>query len=630
MTRHTADKPSPPDTGASAPPMPYAALVRLAAEADSRFSYFSRAMRLIAQTCASPYAAIYVRLPSEVIQDDCHFGASDPAFWKKPVQQFLLETLSAGRTQARLYTAAQGRIRLGLIAVPLFSPSGAAIGSLALVAPITEANARKRVALIESLAALASYLAADAGVETEQRDPSAPAGASAAVANALARASAMESVEELAFALTNNLRSKIGCRQVALGIVQGRRVRVVSVSGLDEAAPRSPGIARIRDSMEECLDREAPITCTDAHTESTDMPAGAHRLHLQWIESVRGGAAATLPLKRGKETVAILALRDDRAERLSLEKLEEIRARIEPYAPALTLIHDARRGLWRHARDDVRGFLRRLREPGRPGRRLSLALSLFAATWFFFGTMPYTVSVPCIVVPLSARHVSAPCNAPLSAVRVVSGDRVRRGQLLCELDSGELELQRRETEAQLDVAVREHQRALAAAAPVDAQLAQANQRLLTARLALIERRIEATRLRSPGDGIVVSGDLRTRVGAVVPLGETLLEIAPEGAWQLEIHGPESIADDLIADCTGRFVSRARPEESFAFRVAHVRGAPEIRDGRNALIAEARIADAPHWLRPGMEGVARLDLGPRRVCWIAMHKVLDFMRLNFWL
>ncbi|MCK6485956.1 MAG: biotin/lipoyl-binding protein [Phycisphaerae bacterium] len=631
MTQPAAHNSPANDTGASAPPMPYAALVRLAAQADSRFSYFAQAMRLIAQTCASPYAAIYVRLPSEVIQDDCHFGSTNPAFWKKPVQQILLDALSAGRTQARLYTAANGNARVGLIAVPLFSPTGAAIGTLALVTPITEVNARRRVALIESLAALASYLAADVGVETVARASSTPAGeTSAAAAAALARAATMESVEELAFALTNNLRNKLGCRQVALGIVQGRRVRVVSVSGLDEAPPASPGIARIRDAMEECLDFDAPITCFDGQTESVHAPAGSHRLHVQWVESARGGAAATIPLKRGRRTVAIVALQAEQAESLSLEKLEQIRARIEPYAPALTLLHEARRGLLRHATDAVRGNWRRLREPGKPGRKLSLAMTLFAATWFFFGTMPYTVSVPCVVVPLSARQVSAPCDAPLSAVHVVSGDTVRRGQLLCELDRGELELQRRETAAQLEIAEQEHQRAMAAAAPVDAQLAQAHERLLAARLALIDRRIEATRIRSPIDGLVVSGNLRTRVGAVMPLGETLFLIAPAGSWQLELLAPESIADDLMTACAGRFVGRARPEEPHDFYVTHVRAAPEVREGRNALIAEARIADAPDWLRPGMEGAARLDLGPRRVCWIALHKVMDFMRLNFWL
>ena len=45
--------------------------------------------------------------------------------------------------------------------------------------------------------------------------------------------------------------------------------------------------------------------------------------------------------------------------------------------------------------------------------------------------------------------------------------------------------------------------------------------------------------------------------------------------------------------------------------------------------EARIDNAPWRLRPGMEGVAKVDIGERRLIWIWTRSLREWIRIFFW-
>jgi hypothetical protein len=36
-----------------------------------------------------------------------------------------------------------------------------------------------------------------------------------------------------------------------------------------------------------------------------------------------------------------------------------------------------------------------------------------------------------------------------------------------------------------------------------------------------------------------------------------------------------------------------------------------------------------WMRPGMSGVAKLDVGERSLLWVVTHRTMDFLRMYFW-
>jgi hypothetical protein len=53
------------------------------------------------------------------------------------------------------------------------------------------------------------------------------------------------------------------------------------------------------------------------------------------------------------------------------------------------------------------------------------------------------------------------------------------------------------------------------------------------------------------------------------------------------------------------------------------------EGRNYFQVEAKMEHTSDLLRPGMEGVAKIDIDRRKMIWIWTHKLVDWVRLSLW-
>ena len=72
-----------------------------------------------------------------------------------------------------------------------------------------------------------------------------------------------------------------------------------------------------------------------------------------------------------------------------------------------------------------------------------------------------------------------------------------------------------------------------------------------------------------------------------------------------------------------------PDSAIPFRVAAVMPVATSEDGRNYFRVEAQLSRKIAQLRPGMEGVAKIDAGRNRLIWIWTHPLLDWLRLAIW-
>lgn len=603
---------------------PFARVISLGRSATSRVQLMSDLLRLLARFYRSPYAALHVRYASEVLHDDCHFGPTDPAFWKTGLQQFLTESLSTSCPRAKVLKSKQGNTRVAFLSTPVFEPDGPPIGAIALVVtPIDERDVGTCLARLEALSRLAT---------AAHQPDHAPSPTQFRQSHMLAqsRAESCASVTELAFTITNELRNKLGCAQAALGMVRRGAIRILSISGMDDVKKQSPGVISLQNAMEECLDCGTHIASgSDAGWESTEDGA-AYRLHKQWHVSVKGDAVASVPLRDRDRVVAVLSLRRKASDPFTNEQLEHIRRTVEPYAPALLLSYRANLGLTQHAMDAARGAVDSLREPGKKGRKVIAAMIAVMTLWFAFGSLNHDVAVVAVVSAARMRHVSAPYDGLLASADVLEGDRVAAGDVLCRLDDRELKQRYAELTAEMAVLERQTDRARADDSPFDVQLALAKQELVVAKLSIVQRRIEQSVVRATMDGVVVRGDLRKLVGSVLTRGDTLYQIAPFDEWTLELRVPEASSEDLTADLRGTFASYARPGDLRQFSIERVRAGAEVVEGRNVVVAEAKIDAGGDWLRPGMEGVARIRIGRRPVWWVALHRVIDFVRINLWI
>jgi hypothetical protein len=74
---------------------------------------------------------------------------------------------------------------------------------------------------------------------------------------------------------------------------------------------------------------------------------------------------------------------------------------------------------------------------------------------------------------------------------------------------------------------------------------------------------------------------------------------------------------------------AAPDDAVPFTVEKIVPVSAAKEGRNVFRVEARVDAAPERLRPGMEGVAKIEIDRRRVAAIWTRSALDWARLALW-
>ncbi|MHC4447394.1 MAG: efflux RND transporter periplasmic adaptor subunit, partial [Planctomycetota bacterium] len=228
-------------------------------------------------------------------------------------------------------------------------------------------------------------------------------------------------------------------------------------------------------------------------------------------------------------------------------------------------------------------------------------------------------------------------DARLAVVNVEPGARVRAGEtVLASLETAELQLRLAAAKAErigylkeADLALRENQ-------AVEVQIAEANRQKVEAQIRLLEYQIAKAALVAPIDGTVVSGDLKRQIGAPVTTGDVLFEVAPLGALRAVLQVPEDRVTDLLAAADetragrGTLASVAHPGDYIEFEVEHINPVAEVIDQKNVFEVRVRLFETRPWLRPGMKGIAKVDVGRRSYAFIWTRRLVNWVRMKLWI
>jgi hypothetical protein len=109
----------------------------------------------------------------------------------------------------------------------------------------------------------------------------------------------------------------------------------------------------------------------------------------------------------------------------------------------------------------------------------------------------------------------------------------------------------------------------------------------------------------------------------------LFEIAPLDAYRVVLEVDESQIGDVNEGQSGWLVVSSLPADTIPIAVNKITPVAKAHDGRNFFRVEARLGDTAPQLRPGMRGVAKLDVDRRRVIWIWTRSFVQWLRLFAW-
>jgi multidrug efflux pump subunit AcrA (membrane-fusion protein) len=150
-----------------------------------------------------------------------------------------------------------------------------------------------------------------------------------------------------------------------------------------------------------------------------------------------------------------------------------------------------------------------------------------------------------------------------------------------------------------------------------------------AQIALIDEQIARARLVAPFDAVIVKGDLSQSLGAAVERGNVLFELAPLDTYRVIMKVDERDVTYVSVGQSGRLALTSMPNDEIELVIDKITPVSVVDQGRNFFRVEARAKGAIEKLRPGMEGVGKIQVERRRLVWIWTHKLVHWMRMWVW-
>lgn len=446
-----------------------------------------------------------------------------------------------------------------------------------------------------------------------------------AVLDLMASTLGHESFFAAATAFATAVATRLQCERVSVGFLRRGHARVRAVSHNADFGHRTELARGLGAAMDEALDQEATVVSPPP----PGAPARVTIAHEALIREHDTGSVCTMPLANGTRLVGALTLERAHGRLFDQGTVELAEALAAVAGPVLDLQRREDRWVFGKLTDAFVRTLGRLIGPRHVGLKLAVVLTAAAVIWLSLAHGDYRVSARTVMEAGVKRAAVAPFNGYLKDAPVRAGDVVHKGQVLASLDDRELRLERARWASQYEQYAKQRDQALAArnAAQVSIALAQAEQ--ARAQMALIDDQLSRTRVLAAFDGVVVTGDLSQSLGSPVERGQVLFEVAPLDAYRVVLQVDERDVADLAPGQRGQILLSASPSDAIPFAVTKITPVSIAKEGRNYFRVEATLGRVPERLRPGLEGVGKIEVDRRLLVRIWLRPVLDWIRLKLW-
>ena len=430
-----------------------------------------------------------------------------------------------------------------------------------------------------------------------------------------------------AMALCNEVATWLGCSRVSLGFLEGRSVHVKAMSHTDAFSREMQVVQAIEAAMEECLDQDLEVTHPADATAAV-----ANRAAAKLSEQHGPSSVISLPIRQEGEVVGVVTLERQPDQPFGrLEEIEAVRLICDLCAPRLLELrrHDGWFGI--RMLKEARQWAGQLLGHEHTWAKLCAGLLFLSAILLVTVKGEYKVNTTFTLKAQHQQVVVAPFNTFSKSVLVEPGDRVVAEQtLLGSLETAELRLKLAALQAeqlgyqkQMTASMRDRKTA-------EAQIAESQSRKVAAQIRLIEKQVEQAEIVAPIDGWVISEDRKQKIGAPVEAGEVLFEIASIDSLWAELHVPESSIASISEGLSGTLASVGHPDQKVQFTIDRINPIAEVVDHQNVFRVRARISEQLEWMRPGMEGEARISAGKKTYLWIASHGFVNWLRMKLWI
>jgi hypothetical protein len=430
-------------------------------------------------------------------------------------------------------------------------------------------------------------------------------------------------LKQALYDVANNIARHLGCSRVAIGLADKSRVKVAAFSDAAGLEKNTDAHSLYKAAMEEVLDSQS-IASFNAGQDAASPSAQAELGRTFGAQHV-----VSVPLLLGAQCAGVITCERHAVAPFDDQQREWLQALATMLAGVIHQKRGAERGYIERFRIDAAKALAAVIGPRHLTWKLVGAAVAALLALLFFLQIDYRVRARTIIEGEVQRTAAAPFQGFVAASFVRAGDIVKRGQVLCVMDDRELRLERDKRASEREQHLREFREAMAEHDLTRTQIVDAQVRQASAQLALVEDQLAHAKVIAPFDGIVISGDLSQLIGSPVEMGKRLFEIAPLHNYRVILQVDESEIRHVREQQRGHLLVAGIASDPLPLVVTKLTPVSTAKDGANYFRVEATLDQAPGNLRPGMEGIGKIEVGERRLWWIATHGLFDWIRLKVW-
>lgn len=444
-------------------------------------------------------------------------------------------------------------------------------------------------------------------------------------------------------AMCNQIADTWHAARASVGFLAGQSVKLRAMSHTEDVIRKMQLVQDLEAAMEECVDQDSEVL--------VPQPANATTIDRQarlYIDKHGPGKLCILPLRLHKQIVGALAIEWPTDHDITTAEVEALRLAANLFTARLHQFHLDDRWLGARMATSLRKSAAVLVGPRHTWAKLVVLAVVACLAFAFFVKGNDTVDSSFTVQTTRRQIVTAPFEGTLLSVGegievnepVIGSDQASASNpatVLAQMDTSELRVERAAIQAQLA-----DYRAQADAARGEGDLAAveialANVRRLEAQADLLDYRINRSTLTSPITGVVIEGDLKQRINGAMQKGEVLFEIAPLDAMRAELLVPASRIGDIRArleypdnPSRGQLASASHPGDFIGFTVERIEPEAEVVNGENIFRVRVSLDSVTEWIRPGVEGQAKIHVAKRSYAYLWTRDAVNWARMKLWL
>ncbi len=440
-----------------------------------------------------------------------------------------------------------------------------------------------------------------------------------------ARALSQDSSAAAATSVVTELATRLSCERVSIGFREGRELKLYALSHSARYESRQNLIKRIEAAIEEAVDQKETLVYPAADNSTFMLQA-----HEELTKNHGGSYICTVPLiHHGQVTGGVIFERSSAATAFTPETTELCEQLSALFAPILEFRRLNDRPLSEKTKDLLKSAASGVFGSGHLGVKFVAAMSVLAVMTLTMVQWNYRVSSNSVLEGTIERVITAPEEGYIKDAPARPGDLVSAKQTLATLDDRDLKLEKLKWSGKQKQIAKEYREALAGRDRSQIGILRAQLDQAQAQLEILEKKLERTVIAAPIGGVVVSGDFTRALGSPVERGQIMYKVSPLDQYRVLLDVDESDVAELSVGMKGELTLAAAAEETFEIVVDKITPVSEAGDGANYFQVEASLVETPQFLRPGMQGVSKIEIGERRLIWVLTHKLVDWLRLKLW-